>query len=323
MATNPAKNFSGTAFGNKAEGFDQPIQLPRDEAERQKWQSANKAWWESTPMRYDWREEIKDEPGTAPYFKEVDARFLASVRKYMPWRELPFDALVPFRTLADKDLLEIGTGQGTHAQLIAPHCKSFTGIDLTSAASQMAAQRLALFGIPGRVLQMDAERMEFPDASIDYIWSWGVIHHSADTRRVLEQMHRVLRPGGRATVMVYHRSWWHYYFGGSLRGTFKKEFRDRGTFHRIAQGATDGAIARYYTPNEWRETVKGLFDVESIRIYGLKTELLPMPPGGLKSALERLIPNGLARLLTNQVRLGTFLVADMRKAPGGEASRAP
>ena len=34
--------------------------------------------------------------------------------------------------------------------------------------------------------------MEFADNSFDFIWSWGVIHHSADTQRVLREMHRVL-----------------------------------------------------------------------------------------------------------------------------------
>jgi len=308
------KNFSGSAFGNKVEGFDEPTQLPRDEAQRREWQSANKAWWESTPMRYDWREQIGATPGTEEYFREIDARFFSAVRKFMPWKTRPFDNLIPFGTLADKDVLEIGTGLGTHAQLIAPCCKSFSGIDLTSAASQTTSQRLALFKIPGTVLQMDAEKMQFPDANFDYIWSWGVIHHSANTRAVLTEMHRVLRPGGKSTIMVYHRSWWHFYIGGLLRGVFRNQFRRQGNLHRIAQGATDGAIARYYTPSEWRDVTKGLFDIEFIKIYGLKAELLPIPPCRLKSLLEKLIPDGLGRLLTNRLRLGTFLVAEMRKA---------
>ena len=126
------KNFSGTEFGNKAAGFDSPTQLPRDDTQRQQWQAANKAWWESTPMRYDWRDKIAAEPGSEAYFTEIDRRFLLSARKYMPWHNAPFDEVIPFDELQDKDVLEIGVGQGTHAQLLAPRCKSFTGIDLTS-----------------------------------------------------------------------------------------------------------------------------------------------------------------------------------------------
>jgi hypothetical protein len=57
-------NFSGTEFRNKAGGFQGPTQLPYDEAQRSKWQSANRAWWESTPLRYDWREPLTAPVGT-------------------------------------------------------------------------------------------------------------------------------------------------------------------------------------------------------------------------------------------------------------------
>ena len=68
----------------KAAGFDGPIQPPRDEAERKRWQAANRAWWESSPMRYDWRKGLPHTPGDAAYFKEIDDRFLASAREFSP-----------------------------------------------------------------------------------------------------------------------------------------------------------------------------------------------------------------------------------------------
>ena len=40
----------------------------------------------------------------------------------------------------------------------------------------------------------------------------GVIHHLPETRRVVDEMHRVLRPGGTAIVMVYHRDSLNFYF---------------------------------------------------------------------------------------------------------------
>jgi hypothetical protein len=84
--------------------------------------------------------------------------------------------------------------------------------------------------------------------------------------------------------------------------------------HNVVQAATDGAIARYYTPYEWGETSKGLFDIESIRIYGLKAEILPFPAGRAKTLFERSIPDAFGRLLTSRLRLGSFLVAEMRRA---------
>jgi SAM-dependent methyltransferase len=308
------QNFSAGRFGNKAAGFDAPTQLPRGEAQREQWQSANKAWWEASPMRYDWRAAIEAVPGSRDYFAEIDRRFFESARKYLPWKQRPFDSLIPFDALADKDVLEIGVGQGTHAQLMAPCCKSFTGIDLTDHAAGMTAQRLHAFALPGTILCMDAENLTFPASAFDFIWSWGVIHHSADTRRILEQMHRVLRPGGEARLMVYYRSWWTFYVCGLLRRAFQRQFRGERDFHRIAQAATDGAIARYYSLSEWRALTAGLFDIAAAKVYGLKSELVPLPPGGLKQALERALPDSLARVLLSRLRMGSFLVVTMRKA---------
>jgi hypothetical protein len=59
--------------------------------------------------------------------------------------------------------------------------------------------------------------------------------------------------------------------------------------------------------------VKPFFNVESIQIFGLKAEVLPLPHGRLKSTLETLMPDSVGRLFTNKLRMGSFLVAAMRK----------
>ncbi len=301
-------------FGAKAVGFDQPIQHPRDEEEHHRWQIANRVWWESAPMRYDWRDRLHETAGSTAYFAEIDRRFLAAARQFMPWRSLPFDEVISFAELGDKDVLEIGVGHGTHAQLLAPRCRSFVGIDLTTTATAMTAKRLAAFGISGSVLQMDAERMAFRDGSFDYIWSWGVVHQSADTRRVLAEMYRVLRPGGCCTVMIYYRSWWNYYVSGFLRWVFLGRCRTWRSVHHASQSGTDGAIARYYKPAEWREAIKDLFELKSIRIYGMKSDIVPLPHGRLKQFVMSMLPDSLSRFLTQHLRMGSFLVASMCKS---------
>jgi hypothetical protein len=113
--------------------------------------------------------------------------------------------------------------------------------------------------------------------------------------------------------MVYHRSWWYFYVGGFLRWLFQASFRRQKSLHRVTQNSTDGAIARFYSGAEWRQFAEQFFRVEPIRIYGLKVEILPLPHGRMKSALEALIPDAIARLLTNRLRMGSFLVATMRR----------
>ncbi len=278
------------------------------------WQQLNKMWWETQPMRYDQHEKINAEPGSLDYFREIDNRFFGAVKPFMPWRKRPFDPLINFESLAEKDILEIGVGHGSHAELIQPHCKSFTGIDLTETACQMTGRRFELLNLNANIFQMDAERMSFRDHSFDFIWSWGVVHHSADTSRIIREMHRVLRPNGEAIVMVYHRSFWKYYIEGSLvRGILQGKFLQRSSIDEIVQAASDGAIARYYTPKQWFELCRGLFQVKDFLVFGQKTDLILLPPGPFKNALARLFPDGLARLFTNQLRFGSFLVARMAK----------
>ena len=308
-------NFTGQEFVNKAEGFTAPTQRPQSEELRLQWQEANRSWWSATPMRYDWRGAIAHPAGTKDYFEEIDRRFFASSQPYMPYRQLPFEREIPYEKLAGLDVLEIGVGQGSHAGLIAPRAKSFTGIDLTEAAASATRQRLQLYGVANaKILQMDAEDMSFPDASFDYIWSWGVIHHSADTRRILEQMRRVLRPGGQANVMVYHRSAWIYLVcNGFLKGLVQGRMRGGGSLHNVAQAGTDGAIVRYYKPAEWRQLAGDLFRIDAFHVYGLKNDMVPLPPGRLKDRVEAMLPDALTRAFTNTLGWGSFLTVHMTR----------
>jgi hypothetical protein len=113
--------------------------------------------------------------------------------------------------------------------------------------------------------------------------------------------------------MVYYKSWWHFYVGGFLRGVFQRQFNKQGNLHQVVQSATDGAIARIYTQREWQEITNGLFEIDAVKIYGLKGDVVPLPHGRLKQFLEDIVPDGVARLLTNRLRGGAFLVAHMRK----------
>ena len=299
-------------FKSKAAGFNAPTQLPADEEQRRKWQLANKSWWERTPMRYDWREGLTSTFGTKEFFAEIDKRFFSSVRRFLPCNGTPFDHLISFKKLASEDVLEIGVGYGSHAQLLAPRSRSYTGIDLTVEATEQTRARFALFDIPGKILQMDAEEMDFPDANFDFIWSWGVIHHSADTGRILKEMHRVLRPGGHCTIMVYYRSWWSYYLFAFLKALLEGKLPSRSRHWEARQESIDGAIARYYTCAEWKAFAGRYFDVETA-VYGMNIEVIPLPHGKAKQALERLLPDGLCRFLTHNLAMGSFLVAQMTK----------
>jgi ubiquinone/menaquinone biosynthesis C-methylase UbiE len=296
------------------DGFAQPTSLPEDSEQARRWQEANRTWWEEHPMRYDWNQAIESPEFSREFFEQIDRRSFSSAHAYMPWARIPFDPLIEFDSLRDKDVLEIGVGGGSHAALLARHARSFTGIDLTDYAVKSTSERFSQFGLTGSIRRMDAEQMEFEDESFDLIWSWGVIHHSANTRRVLEEMRRVLRPGGKATTMVYQRNLWNYYVAGGLfRGVLKGDLLKTRSLHQTVQRYTDGAIARHYSAREWKQLASEFFRVERILVFGLKAELLPIPASRLKSSLLTWIPDPVSRFFTNRLGFGQFLVSDLRR----------
>lgn len=112
-----------------------------------------------------------------------------------------------FEDARDRDVLEIGVGMGAdHVEFARARPRSLHGVDLTDRAIEHTRQRLELLGLSSELQVADAERLPFPDASFDYVYSWGVLHHSPDTPRAVREVWRVLRPGGVARIMIYHRN---------------------------------------------------------------------------------------------------------------------
>jgi len=296
---------------DKAKGFQRAVS-PRTEREKEDWQNANKNWWQTNPMRYDFFDNAIDVPEYSPdFFREVDRRFLRSVKIAFPWKTIPFDNFIDFDQLKSQDMLEIGVGIGTHAEILSSNAKSYTGIDLTEYAINATQKRLKAFGRKGRVLQMDAEKMDFPDASFDFVWSWGVIHHSSDTEKILEEVHRVLKPGGKFTFMVYHESLWNTFVRGWLYYGLMKGGLFRGkNAHEIIQENTDGALARYYTLPELKEQVSRQYQIQRMTLLGNKLQLIPLKYGPLKERISSLIPNSLGRFITNRAFFAYMVVTN-------------
>jgi SAM-dependent methyltransferase len=273
-------------------------------------QAEVRSWWADNPMTYDWRGEIAYEPGTPEHLAEVERRFLAESWFAQPDGAPPYSGLIPFGELAGKDVLEIGCGTGVHARLLAAAGANLTAIDLTPTAVELTRRRLGLSGLGADVREADAEQLPFADASFDFVWSWGVIHHSHDTDRVIAEVARVLRPRGRFSFMVYHRSsitfWINYVlFRGVLQGGLRRESPDE-----LADRWSDGVIARHYTRRTLSDALRPHFEDVQTRVMGQIGEAIPLP-ARVRGRVAGLVPLGARRALLR--RYGWFLVADARR----------
>jgi ubiquinone/menaquinone biosynthesis C-methylase UbiE len=137
------------------------------------------------------------EPGTSAYYSNVDYERYVN---YAPW----MPKIMRFDQFAGKKLLEVGFGQGTDLFQFAKNGAVVSGIDITPRHYQLARRRFELAGIPADLRLGDAEAMPFADESFDAVYSFGVIHHSPNTQQIIDEIHRVLKPGGRAIIGVYH-----------------------------------------------------------------------------------------------------------------------
>ena len=110
-----------------------------------------------------------------------------------------------FEAWKGKKVLEIGVGLGADHQRFAECGASLYGIDLTERAVKFTKDRLGLFGLNSTIEVGDAEALRFSDSTFDLVYSWGVIHHSPNTKQAADEILRVLRPGGKFKVMIYHK----------------------------------------------------------------------------------------------------------------------
>lgn len=143
--------------------------------------------------------------GEALYLQTTDkSGYLAQSNER--YRLEPFiPAFADFKSVKGKKVLEIGVGLGADHQCFAEGECELHGIDLTERAVEHTRRRLELFGLSSHLSVGDAEQIHYPSQSFDLVYSYGVLHHSPDTQKAILEVFRVLKPGGCAKVMIYHK----------------------------------------------------------------------------------------------------------------------
>ena len=229
-----------------------------------------KNWWDTNPMTYDWAKTLSHEEGSLEFYREIDRRFwMAAWFAHQPGEE-PFSRLIDYPRLCGKRVLEIGCGAGAITAQLAKNGAAVTAIDLTPHAIALTRRRFELFGLSGDIRQMDAEHLGFPDETFDFVWSWGVIHHSTNTEAIIREIHRVLRPGGEARVMVYHRNSINFWVGLILiHGLLFGELL-RYSVQELCNKYSDGLIAKYYTSTQMKAMFQKYFRNVEADVYGQK-----------------------------------------------------
>lgn len=156
--------------------------------------SAAELQWSRNPAGTTY---VQAEPGSRRFYEEMTA-----VRyRLQPWHP---DLLRRFAPTGR--LLEIGCGAGTDHAELAKMAESTVAIDLAFTGADLTSRRLALEGRASSALVADGEALPFRASTFDSVYSFGVIHHTDHPDMVVTEIGRVLKPGGRFLVGLYHRN---------------------------------------------------------------------------------------------------------------------
>lgn len=138
--------------------------------------------------------------GSSGFFQQL-ADYRYDKLNYLP-------RLVDFSAYRGKTLLEVGCGAGIDLVRFARAGVSVTGIDLSTTAIDLARKYIEQNGLKADLRVMNGESIQFPDDSFDVVYAHGVLQYTADANKMISEIHRVLKPGGEAILMVYNRRSW-------------------------------------------------------------------------------------------------------------------
>jgi ubiquinone/menaquinone biosynthesis C-methylase UbiE len=139
------------------------------------------------------------------------ANFYEKFREQRYRTEWHIPLLVPFAESRGKSVLEIGTGNGADAAMFALNGANYTGVDLTETALEATRKHFDVLGLRGTFQRENAEELSFPDESFDWVYSHGVLHHTPNPEKAINEVWRILKPNGRAIIMLYHKHSFNYY----------------------------------------------------------------------------------------------------------------
>jgi SAM-dependent methyltransferase len=213
--------------------------------------------------------EVATQPvGSAGFFQELDAYRFDKLR-YLP-------QVVDFGGYKGQQLLEIGCGVGLDLARFAHGGAAVTGIDLSDTAIMLAKQNFAQQGLAAELRVMNGEALALGANSFDVVYAHGVLQYTADAAQMVREIHRVLKPGGKAILMVYNRVSW-------LNGLSK--VMNVGLEHQ------DAPVLNKYSIGEFAALLRPFINVQII------PERFPVPTK---------LHHGLKATLYNDVFVGAF-----------------
>jgi SAM-dependent methyltransferase len=160
----------------------------------------------NAPVRAYWNAHIHDldvsphAPGSPEFFADLDAYHFEKLHHLL--------RLIDFAGWRGRDVLDLGCGAGVEVVRFARGGARVTGVDIAERAVALTRQNLAHQGLHARLEVADGEALPFPDRSFDFVYVHGVMQYTSNDGLLVQEVRRVLRPGGLAMFQAYNRVSW-------------------------------------------------------------------------------------------------------------------
>jgi 2-polyprenyl-3-methyl-5-hydroxy-6-metoxy-1,4-benzoquinol methylase len=277
---------------------------------------AVRQWWDEHPMDYQGysRMEFRTDNDYRAFFRTVDVAWWSSTKQINSSNPAHLgDRLLNRSRIIGRRVLEIGCGMGTWTQTFVEWGCDVTAIDLTPYSVEMTRKRLKLAGLKASVLEMDARDMRALAGQFDFIWSWGVIHHSPNTEQIVKEIQRLLKPGGEFGIMVYYKYSIHSLYVLFRLGFIHGEFFRYGWQNlqaRYSEAEEYGGppLARSWSKIGFKKLLAPLI-VDRISFHSDVNVALMLLPSrfGIGNLAQKIVPLRIKELITG--RLGHCMYA--------------
>lgn len=143
--------------------------------------------------------EIDLEEGSKEFFEHINKLRCNDIEKfsYKLWQ---------FDKHKDEKVLDIGCGPGWLVRKFAEGGAIVYAVDITDKAVELTKKMLKTFNLKADIQVGNAENLPFEDNSFDFVSSSGVLHHTPDMQKSIDEVYRVLKPGSEAIISIYYKN---------------------------------------------------------------------------------------------------------------------
>lgn len=242
-------------------------------------------FWEKNPL---FTGEGRSRVGSLEWFEEWEKIYIDDCLAGKSPEKIYTEGLSP-----DKKIIDVGCGPGFWVRyFLKLGFNNLSACDLTEQAISLTKKSLSLYGLDKYSVDIkigNAEDLPYENESVDHVNCQGVIHHTPNTEKCIEEFYRVLKPGGSLCFSVYYNFFLlrkpfllkivclllARFIGLSGRG--RKSILSSGNPQEIVRtyDGNDNPIGKAFTLKEIENMLSGLFRIVKIRRTFFPARALP------------------------------------------------